>query len=262
MSLIRIAFISIFMVLSFAGITYSETVNPYPPFLDDLPYSTPTEEQKEWALGTCAMLVTSNNGRTDLLGGHEKTTNGMKSIQEALVIWWGANDRAELLDKLKFIEEGGHRVHFDKIAFVLSNASAENVALMRENSKNDPDLNNALEIVEKYYKEFGKKSLSGWDYSRYVMLCGWGYVAGYLTEEEAWRKIMPAARLIQKNFGSWEDMGKNYLVGREFWSRKGTLDSGDLMRRCNKKLLEDKDSPWVRHPWSLDLKPKTAQIQN
>lgn len=70
----------------------------------------------------------------------------------------------------------------------------------------------------KYKDEFGEKSIAAWDYDRYISLCGWGYIAGYLSEEEAWQRIMPAARLLQKTFESWIDLGKNHVVGREFWS--------------------------------------------
>ena len=33
---------------------------------------------------------------------------------------------------------------------------------------------------------------------------------------------MPAARALQSHFTSWRDLGENYLIGREFWSRSET----------------------------------------
>ena len=73
-------------------------------------------------------------------------------------------------------------------------------------------------MAKEYYKKLGEKSLLGWDYGRYICLCRWGYLVGWLNEQEAWEKIMPAAELLQKSFSSWEDLGRNYLIGRLFWS--------------------------------------------
>jgi Protein of unknown function (DUF1266) len=48
------------------------------------------------------------------------------------------------------------------------------------------------------------------------MLCG------YLAEDEAWEKIMPAAAKLHATFSSWKELGENYLIGREFWSYEQT----------------------------------------
>jgi hypothetical protein len=105
-------------------------------------------------------------------------------------------------------------------------------------------------------------SISAWDYDRYVALCGWGYLAGYLSEDEAWQRIMPVARLLQKTFSSWEDLGRNHIVGREFWSWEQTQDRGSLTLQSYKKLLTDPSSPWVKLKWDLDLSPPKQSAIN
>ena len=233
--------------------------HPYPPLLAKTqPYVSPTAEQKAWALATCALLTESNRGRHDLLGGSERTPAEVQSWQEGLAKWWDTHNRQELLDTLAWIEEGGHRQEFDDMARDLTNAPPATIAMIRSKVRIDASISNRVEIVLKYGTEFGPKSIVAWDFDRYVALCGWGYIAGYLTEDEAWERIMPAARLVQSTFGSWAELGKNHVTGREFWSLRQTQKNGDATRQNYQKLLTDPASPWVRIPWSLDLAPPKA----
>jgi hypothetical protein len=225
----------------------------------DESFTPPTEEQKFWALATTAVLTESNRRRHDLLGGCERTPAEIKVWRNSLVKWWGVHNRDDLLDTLKWIEDGGHRKEFDKIAAFLSSVTPETLAeIRRQAATRDPSVINKIEIVIKYKDEFGKKSIIAWDYDRYISLCGWGYIAGYLSEEEAWRKIMPAARLLQNTFDSWRDLGMNHVVGREFWSFEETRRKGAYTRQCYERLLTNPSSPWVRLKWNLNLSPEIS----
>jgi hypothetical protein len=235
--------------------TAQEAIRPYPPRLS--PESTdalPTEEQKRWALATCAVLTQLNHERHDLLGGCERTPEAIQSQKELLERWWDVRNRQDLLNTLVWIEEGGHRQEFDEITYGLSQLTALQLVAVKTRMAGDPATSNKISIALKYAGKFSKRSLSAWDYGRYVALCGWGYVTGYLSENEAWSKIMPAARLLQGSFDSWAALGENYVVGREFWSLKQTR--GDTTRNCLKELLSDPASPWVMLDWNTDLSPK------
>jgi hypothetical protein len=59
---------------------------------------------------------------------------------------------------------------------------------------------------------------------RIVSVCRWGYAAGYLTEADAWARIIPAARIIRHTFTSCS-----------------------IARRSS--VLSDPASPWNRVPW-------------
>lgn len=99
-------------------------------------------------------------------------------------------------------------------------------------------------MVQRYHERLGKKSLLGWDYSRYISLCRWRYPVGYLSREEAWDHIMPVARTLQNTFDSWQQLGENYLIGREFWSLEETRKNGHLYAAAYQKLLNDQGGPW------------------
>lgn len=195
----------------------------------------------------------NNGGQLDILGGNERTSEHIQGWRRSLSEWWGVGNREELLETLNWIEEGGQRKDFDELAEVISTASPKQLDRIRVQIGGGPEADSQVAIVLKYHPKFGKKSISAWDYSRYVSLCGWGYVAGYITEDEAWRRIMPAAKLMQTTFTSWDELGENYIVGREFWSLEQTNANGARMRSSFQSLLTDPRSPWVRLPWDLDL---------
>ena len=219
-------------------------------------YAPPSHARKLWALGTCAVLANINGQRHDLLGGCERTPAEIKRWQDCLAKWWDVRNRAELLETLRWLDEDGHRREFNELSRVLPQASATQLDAIQKRCSEDPTFSNRVDMVRKYQKELGPKSILAWDYGRYVSLCGWGYVVGFLSEDEAWRKIMPVAGFLQDTFDSWEDLGRSYVIGREFWSPgKGTES-----RRSYANLLNNPASPWNRLPWSMDLKPGAKEL--
>jgi hypothetical protein len=90
-----------------------------------------------------------------------------------------------------------------------------------------------------------------------VSLCRWGYLAGYLSDTEAWNIIMPAALRLQQTFASWQDLQSDYLIGREFWSVEQSKNSGARYRAIYERFLQDSSSPWNLNPWAMDLKVAT-----
>jgi len=215
--------------------------------------ATLRQDQKMWIWATCALITESNWERHDLLGGVEPTPGEIEKQKRALREWWSVHDRQSLLDTLKWLAREGHRRDFEDLGARIQSLSPEQLQIMKDRVKQDPKLSHKIGVVEKYYAEVGPKSIYGWDYGRYVALCGWGYLVGYFTEEEAWQRALPAARKLQATFSSWEDLGSNYLVGREFWSLKHTQKTGARYRKSYNKLTTNSASPWKRYPWNLPL---------
>ena len=222
----------------------------YPPILvAEATYSPPSAEEQEWALAMCAILTQVNGERHDLLGGCGRTPENVQICNQGLSDWWGIESREDLLDTLTWIEQGGHRRGFDYIAYGLSLPAG--LDELHAQAGGDPELDNQIDMVRDYADRLGVKSISGWDYARYVFLCRRGYLGGYMSEEEAWQRIMPAARLMQANFSSWKDLGDNYLIGRRYWSVQETQNSGAAFQDAERQLLTDPQSPWVRLEWNL-----------
>ena len=226
----------------------------YPPALTKGgKYSRPSRGQQRWALATCGILTEANGERHDLLGGVSPTSGNIRIAKQVLSQQWGVRSRRDLIAQLSWIEKGGHRKGFDTLAYALAVATPDQLSELKSQADENPSLAYAIEVVQGHSARLGSRSISGWDYARYVFLCRRGYLVGYLTQDEAWRRIMPAARVMQSTFGSWRDLGDNYLLGRRFWSEQATKDSGSQMRQAESRLLSGSHSPWVQLPWRLNL---------
>ncbi len=206
-----------------------------------------------WALATTAILTERNNQSHNLLGGCERTEERVAHWKKILLDWWDISDRDGLLSALKWIKNGGHRSQFEKLGAYIASLTDEQQSMLLLQLGNDEQAKHQVVICRQYYLKFGSKSLLGWDYARYVTLCRHGYLVGFLTESEAWDRIIPAAILLQKTFNSWKDLGENYLVGREFWSYELTQKEGRWYRDYYHKLLSDPNSPWNLNLWKLRL---------
>jgi len=210
-------------------------------------------EAKAWALGCAGVLNEVNHCRHNTLLPCDKNEKNIESWKKSLDKWWGVKSRNDLFGSLRRIEKDGHRKMFDDWGKYIQSLSEEQYKKLVEEKGSDKEKLNEILIAKEYHKKLGGKSLLGWDYSRYICLCRWGYLVGYISEEEAWERIMPVAEMLQKKFDSWEDLGRNYLIGRRFWSHKYTIEKGDLYEDAFQRLLDMRSSPWNKYPWDMDL---------
>ena len=211
--------------------------------------------QRAWALAAAALLTERNGEFHDRLAGSHLTAREAEQARRLLRQWWGVNDRASLLDSLGWIQKTGHREKFARTGKQLAALTPDERRALDAKRRNDVDFNQMLGVVEMHYARLGAKSLIGWDFSRYISVCRWGYAAGYLTESDAWSRIIPAARIIRQTFNSWRELGENYLIGRQFWSPDEHVRTGQFYRQAFDRLLADRNSPWNRVPWKIDFGP-------
>lgn len=203
--------------------------------------------QERWALAASAILSTFNHERLDTIASGGSVLGERRLLQKS----WDISSHDDLLNTLEWIDQGGHRQLFSTLGERSSNLSPEE--LSRVVSQLGPEDANSVLVAHRYYEKFGAQSITAWDYGRYINLCRWGVSAGYMSEEEAWPRVMHAAQIIQQTFASWREFGENYVVGREFWSLSQTRVDGQEMRAIYRSLLNDPGSPWNRIPWNLPL---------
>jgi hypothetical protein len=219
---------------------------------------------ERWALGCSAVLMERNHSRHDKLSPKEINEKNFIKIKKLLDEGWDIQNRKSFFESLAWLEEGGHRKSFNELGETIFGLTEEQYKSIVNTS--NQDLRNKISVVKQYYHELGGKSILGWDYTRYICLCRWGYLAGYITEEEAWGKILPAAKMLQKKFDSWEDLGQNYLIGRKFWSYTQTKEGGQLYDDAFQRLLDMRSSPWNIYPWDMNLddsnSPDTSEKKN
>jgi Protein of unknown function (DUF1266) len=215
----------------------------------------PTAQQRAWALAAAALLTEQNGDRHDILAGVELSPGHVERVKRILRDWWGVTDRGGLLASLRWLEESGHRAPFASLGARLAALNPAERRTLQVQRQQDFRLNQKVGVVEMHYERLGAKGLRGWDFARFLSLCRWGYAAGYLTEEEAWARMIPASRTLRHTFTSWRDLGENYLIGRQFWDPEEYVRSGHRYRKAFDRLLSDPDSPWNRVPWALDFGP-------
>ena len=214
-----------------------------------------TAQQKSRALAFSAILSSVNNESLSELNEGPVDDELRKRQQQSLYEWWDIKSRDDLLSKLQWIEDGGHRKVLWEMREHLKASPIEN--LLEEIFKDTKDKNDfnrklmaALSLGAPQRKVV---DIMAWDYGRYISLCRWGYLCGYITEEEAWEMILPAARYLQESYTSWNEYAEDYLRGREFWSLTQTIMTGHIHREAAAKLLAERKSIWNSASWGLSL---------
>ena len=228
----------------------------YPPLIGETypEDAAPTEKQKQWALATCAVLTQLNALSHDVLSEQTEEADGGKT---RLSKWWNINSREDLLSTLDTLERGGYRKEYDNWVQKLNHLSSEERGrAKRVAAREGGTVSNRMDTVVATRKKLEETGLAGWDFSRYISLCRWGYHAGFLTEKEAWSLIMPVARLLQNTFSSWDELADNYVEGRRFWSLRQTLKDGERLNKAVDFLRWNSFSPWARLKWNTNLLPE------
>jgi hypothetical protein len=213
----------------------------------------PPKSPQAWALATTAIMFELNATRHDLLGGVVITPVNAERGRQLLSQWWGVSNRDQLLDVLRWLQFEGHRVDFDELGRQVDSMNDQQFTATEAALTGDPQQLHSLQVVRQYHLALGQPGILAWDLIRYIALCRWGYLAGYMSFAEAWDHIMPAARRLQEAFTSWERLQNDYLIGREFWSLQQTNKDGGRFRAISQRFLQDPNSPWNVNPWNLNL---------
>jgi hypothetical protein len=205
---------------------------------------------RHWALATAGLLTRYNEHELTVLGGGPPTPEAVADRLQALKRDWEAGTRQELLDKLQWLAREGHRKVFNDtcVLDVQTTATLEPWDTIEKAIK-DEEVVFRIHFTRKHRERIAHRSLLAWDAGRLVTIAGWGYLTQLISEDEAWSFILPMAQAVQRTYASWDEIGKHYMLGREFWS--GEWD-GELAR-CHLALLEEASSPWRALPWGLDL---------
>lgn len=167
-----------------------------------------------WAWATAALPVLNFGAKMEYLGGYASTEKNAKGVAKVLKYEWDVQNKEQLIGVLNWLLEQGHRQEMTK---------------------------RTGEAPERFL---------AWDLGRYVSVAGYGFVAGYLTEAEAWGMILSAAQILQKQFNSWQELGESYIHGREVWSED--KDGNADFRKLMKELLAP-GGLWQQLDWATPL---------
>lgn len=207
-----------------------------------LPTLTPAQR---WAIAAGGNLAKINSSNFDYLhNGHSR--RGMKYM---LKRWWGIKNAAQSHEMVHWLMKEGHRAEFNTI-FPQIASLAPNEFQARV-SQFDPMRQQHLKFIYESREYLANGGLVAWDMGRLINICRGAYVAGYLTEPEAWGYIMPAARAIQQVYHSWSEVSTGYLLGWRYW-QQGKRTEPFYVEQAE-WLKTNPTSPWQQLAWNTPL---------
>jgi hypothetical protein len=205
---------------------------------------TPPAPQ-QWALAATAILTTMTRRppRHDCLGGAPQGPDSQATAKSILLNSWGIESRQKLESTLEWLSTGAHSAEYQKVAAAFAQAPPQQ-------RQGDPK----MAFVGQYGAQIGNRGLLAWDLGRLLAVAGWGYLAGFCSDVEAWGLILPAAERLRSTYASWDEYGQHYRLGCLFWSADavGTIDP------ILAQLISAPDSPWRAIPWQLGGGPNVG----
>jgi hypothetical protein len=207
------------------------------------PPAQPLSTARSWALAVAMPFPQKNGDDPHVLGFHVTDEELTQFKSESKI-----TDKDSLLKALDSLRDQGQRVPFqDEGAKVAAMSDEDFNSLVTAH----PESATAIRATRASYLKWKDKSGLAWDICRAANLVNIGYDANFLTEQEAWDRLLEIARQAQSNFSSWQELSDNFLDGQEIARNKRDPDYD----ACAKLLLDPKESnsPWNQLPWHTDL---------
>ena len=200
--------------------------------------TTPMGPANQWALAATAILTvtTRRAPRYDCLGGAPAGPDEMKTAQTILANSWGIDSREKLESMIEWLSTTGHSADYQKAAAAFPQSSPQQ-------QQGDPH----LAFVGQYGAQVGPRGLLAWDLGRLLAVAGWGFLAGYCNEFEAWGVMLPAAERLRNTYASWDEYGQHYRLGALF----AMPAAAGQIEQILSQLRAAPDSPWRLFPWTL-----------
>ncbi len=205
-----------------------------------------------WGRAMGAVLISMNEGSPYYFGGYEASEANKEAAASILETSWQITDRESLLKQIQELLKTGSRDDY------LREAKEMNQMSKKELKKAMKQLSGPLlihfELVQRNWEDWGKSGLMAWDMCRISHLVQWGYIAGYLTCEEAQAMIEPAATRLQKHFESWEEVVTNWLDGYALYATIDLEESGndyENRKAIYQSLVDEQDDKGILYDDTL-----------
>jgi hypothetical protein len=216
-----------------------------------------------WAISLTGIMTEINNSNRNSLSASTMDEKGKNSWLTVLSRDWGITTREELLETLDRTENSGHAAPFREIQEIIREISSakdefEMTAVLMKYSWDQTKFNRFSYVMANWAQHYNR-TIKAWDLGRNISLCRWGYNVGFITEDEAWKKIFYYANLIQSLYNSWEEYGYDYFMGRIFWASGFGEEKAYFTRTepIYKKLM---NSYWGWLEWHIDLEQAETTI--
>lgn len=232
---IFISGIILFSCSKFTGISKKEKISP----------------EKKSLLAYGAILSSRNDMNFEDIGfvknGLDYTKMHRAPIAHLLKEWWSVTDRQSALDNLNWLVNEGHRKDWDAYVYNLQQDKPEKYEGFEVDKKNYDQCVQMLKINFNISEDIIRNvDMGAWDYDRLVTVARWSYIAGYISEEEAWKYCETAKNLAQASYNSWQEYFVSHALGRAV-AYEG--DSNELIEAGSKLLGAGNNSIWQEIPF-------------
>jgi hypothetical protein len=225
----------------------------------DVPAEVKVESgsSRAWALMTCSVPCRKANMPLDLLAAMLAKEANVRTIRTLLEKKHGVKRRSDLVTVLdNHLKEGRRAKIRELFAEVLKSklTEADIDALAGPNQTVDFEMKRLqLKALVRHAPRLAreKDALLAYDCVDYIQLCRFGYAAGYFTEADAWKRIEPIAKKLQKAYDSWADLGEVYAIGVEVFEPHLAQATWEAFEQ----LETGEASPWKTLAWKKQLAP-------
>jgi len=182
------------------------------------------------------------------IGGNPADNWAKKHMRKMLKSGWNVRNAEDLNVTISWLFNEGHNV--ECMQFVEQyKMNPQSVKINKLFKKDRETARERFEIIATKYKDQG---IIAWDLCRACTVAGWGFLARYITYEEAIKISVDACKILQRNYSSWDDMMESYFLGFWYWSN-------DEIRLHNRKGWyehRDKEDSIYNVPWDTVLNPQ------
>ncbi|MDR3315867.1 MAG: DUF1266 domain-containing protein, partial [Coriobacteriales bacterium] len=198
-------------------------------------------DEVKWFNAVNAVIALASEGDAELFGGDVKTPAVAVGRRETLYEYWKINVRQDLLDWVVKLEGGRSAKQASEIAQNLIRDGI-NPDSLSDNAKRELGWSSSNEAI-------------AWDLGRMMWIAAQGYLADYLSYEEAIDCCTKAGKRLQELFGSWDEMFANYMQGYVYWSgdNPNDEDSESHQRLDIYQWLKAQARSPYQIDWRLDL---------
>jgi hypothetical protein len=208
----------------------------------------PSDAQR-WGLAAGGNLTHLNGNNFDYLHNGKSRAMNRHTLRDT----WSVDGPQALTEILAWLDGEGHRAAFEQLYKQITALSPAEFAAIQARLPAATQRHYAY--VRDNMAAFKHGSLLAWDLGRLINVCRYGYKAGYISEADAWTRIMAAAQRLQREYGSWAELGDNYLLGWKLWQMEAMPDGAAYEAfhiQALHWLKTNPESPW-QLPWAMSL---------
>jgi Protein of unknown function (DUF1266) len=223
---------------------------------------------QEWAIAAGANLSMINMEYLNAL----ETGLGSDTCKKLLTEWWHISTKEKFIETADDLFNNGKRTVYNEALrahyFDIVKKDKTYLNLLKEKYKGGDayliedikgncialvSLSRGLSLPYKMLKtiNYEGQNFLAWDMCRLVNITRYACESKMINENEAWQIIMKAAKKIQQQYGSWEEMNNAYECGKYVWDSDAFTDQYNDGFADN--LLMHNDSPFKKINWNLNL---------